>query len=358
MQTSMPIRLMMNVAVIGILGTGCTVPTEPSSDPRVTQLEYDDMSFRATVERGASRVTIAVQRTGPRVEGFIRDPEIDSPYESDVVVRNRYDFPFLRGFGGDAPSEDLEGSDSTEPPTDVNQEHQLEDLQLVVDAAEALRDNPEIGEEFRWELRDIQNMAAGALRHANDGLDGLIHPELTPGTEEIQSESNGPISVISSGTEGEPLRSSHGDVSATEVYLGTTYNHVAYITWANFIWPFGHHSALWLFVYDANWNFLTAVSTRNHGREASDPSMATVSGCPGAWGGRSNYLPPLQPHIGSDTYNTGDAGGCGTSYGLGSGDHVCNDDSLAEYWHVKYNAASSWVTCGDSTLRAYAPSCN
>jgi len=169
---------MTSVAVIAFLGVGCTVPAENGLRPQLTQLEHDQMSFTATVERGDSHVTITVQRTGPRASDFIRDPEIDSPYESDAVVRNRYDFPFLRSFGGDAPSGMLEGSESTDPPRNINQQHQLEDLQLVVDAADMLRDDAEIGESFRWELREVRSMAAGALEHANDGLNGLIHPKV------------------------------------------------------------------------------------------------------------------------------------------------------------------------------------
>lgn len=46
---------------------------------------------------------------------------------------------------------------------------------------------------------------------------------------------------------------------------------------------------------------------------------------------------------------------CATSYGFFSGQHVCNDDSLVEWYGVVMNGPPSGATCADSTLRRYAP---
>lgn len=353
-------RLIMGFLTCVLLGTGCTAPMAVNTEPRLTHLEQTESSFVATVEHNASRITILVERSGPRAEGFTRDPEIDSPFESDISIRNRYDYPFLRTFSGDVPAVLEDSNEANAAPSHISQDEQLEDLRLVIDATTILENHADIGERFRWELREVRNMAAGSLERALDASDGHIIPRSTPDAREIESETIGSISVINEGTEGATLRSSDS-VSASRAYLGSTYIHVASIRWANCCWGFGQHSAVLVDVYTDTWMFVGTISTKNHGREANDSSMAVASGCPVAWGGRANVMPPLQPYVSTDTYDAGDAGGCGTPYDAippTTGGHVCNDDSLVEYWHVKYNASGSWATCGDSTLRDTAPSCN
>lgn len=370
MQTNV-FRLMAGAMFLLLLGVGCSAPSSPAETeeqerdtPELVSLEQTESSFTAVVERGDAHVTIDVQRKGPRVEGFIRDPEIDSPFESDATIRNRHGWPFVRSYGGDVPVNAAENQ-SLEPPREANQEEQMADLQLAIDAALMLRNNPDIGERFRWELGEVLSMARSALDGANDILDGKIIPQPTPDLNEIKSEAIGPVtsaeSSISDNQEtGEDLPRLSGSRSLKSFIASSSssYYHSASVRWTNCCWGFGQHSAVLQKTFSSAGAFLNQTSTRNHGRESTHSSMADASGCPKAWGLRSNYWPPLQPYLATDYFADGNAGGCGTSYGLTSGTHVCNDDSQADYWHVKYNGYGSWATCGDSTLRASAPSCN
>ncbi len=362
MQINMLIRFLMSSMILVLLfGAGCAAPTaDQETGLQLTQLQYSESSLTATVERDESRVTILIRRGGPRVEGFIRDPEIDSPFESDLAVRNRRGDFFLQSFGGDRAIDSEIAAETMKPALDVNQAEQMEDLQLAADAAKMLRDHPEVGEPFRWELRSIRYMAEGALERATEARDGRMPLEPTTETEDGPSAVN-PAPVSDERAEGPPLRSSDDELGTVRAPLSTTYIHVIGIRWANCCWGWGQHSSALLDIYSSTWTFLNSVSTKNHGREASDPTMSASSGCPKSWSGRLNYMPTLQPFAVSDTFGDGDAGGCSTSYDAippTTGGHVCNDDSLVQYWYVKNNGGASYPTCADSTLRSTAPACD
>lgn len=364
------IALMLALA---ILGGGCVAPTDSPSAIRVVSLEHSDAGLAAIVERGAARATLVIQRNGPRVEGFVRDPEIDSPYEYDRIFRNRHDYAFNIGIGGDRlvtgpyidRSEFFDASSGerlVDGPLPLSNEETIEDLDLLAEAAVLLLEQPDIGQRFRWELRGAHNAAASErdfLRELEADLREGRSPPIEPSSDarDIDTEAEGELVLGARGADGTTVRS-FDSVGAASGALSSGYYHQAEVRWASCCVSFGHHSAVLFRVYSSTWQYLNYVSTRNHGREANDSSMTRASGCPRQWGVRSNMFPPLQPYAGSDSYSTGDAGGCGTGYGLGSGRHVCNDDSVASYWHVKYNAAATWITCGDSTLRQWAPSCD
>lgn len=100
----------------------------------------------------------------------------------------------------------------------------------------------------------------------------------------------------------------------------------------------GEHSAVYVYIYDSSGSLVGSYYTCNHGTCANSNSMNTyatnsftTSGIVG------NYM-------------------CSTSWGLLSGQHTCNDDTLMQYYVLSYNnTAPSSTTCSDSSLRRYAP---
>jgi predicted small secreted protein len=133
-----------------------------------------------------------------------------------------------------------------------------------------------------------------------------------------------------------------------------TYQHVATIRYANCCWSFGQHSAISVASYTTSAGALVSVTNAsNHGRSASDPSLQAY--CSWRSGQRSNRTPTVFSY--PSDYFMAPGGGCGSPYGLSSGQHVCNDDTLAEVNSVKANAFATWATCSDSYLRQWVPSC-
>ena len=112
-------------------------------------------------------------------------------------------------------------------------------------------------------------------------------------------------------------------------------------------------------IFDNSGVLVADVKTRNHGRWVDDPSMHTAVGCPKAYRGRTNQTPLYVPYFATDSYADGKAGGCQTAYGVLSGQHVCNDDSYAQYSNVKNNPflLQAYATCSDTTLRGTTPTC-
>lgn len=294
-------------------------------------------------------MSIEIVRGEPRVEGFIRDPEIDSPYESDEVIRNRQNYPISVSLGGDSTLiEELRNPETgmIDPgipgPTDAVD--QLADVELGILMVQSLRNNPDISTEWRWELRSLDNTVNGLKESILDGIEGnLPKPEQS-------SEISTPITR----TDGSTVRSA---VGGSVQPFASTYTHWTTIRSGSCCWSWGQHSAVWFKSFEGA-TFVYQLILSNHGRKANDSSLSNSSGCPKSWGPRSNITLNFVPYYATDTFGTGDAGGCSTSYGITSGTHVCNDDSFAEYRNIKNNGVSSWVTCSDSTLRTTAPACD
>lgn len=295
---------------------------------RVT--EQTDMDLRVEASRGDAFTSFVVHRNGVRDSDFVRDPDIDSPYDSDLIVRNRHDFPFITSGNHGVPTDPETGVPDMEPRMSFDQDAQIADLELTVEAAVELCEHDGVGDEFRWELRSLYYLAVASLEGARTAL-VTEHSDL-PQTED--------------------------GIGVTRQALSGNYIHRVQIRWVDCCWVWGHHSAVFLEILDSNYGWVAGISTRNHGREATDGSMSTVNGCPKTFTGRSAASPNFQPFAYTDTFLTGDAGGCWTSYGTGSGQHVCNDDSYAQYLNIKYDTAAYWSTCNDSTLRQWAPSCD
>lgn len=322
------------LSIIISLLAGCSAPPSgrvTGSDSPIVSLQQTEDGFEAVAEREAARVTLTVARRGLRPDDFIRDPDLDSPYEADLVARNRHGFPFLasgnHGLPGlaEAGVATTDGAATADLPA-LDHEEQVADLQLATDAAELLQNQPDVGQPFRWELRSLRHLAAGALSRADDLL---TEPA---GTRSLQSVGDG----------------------------ATTYVHRVSIRYATCCNSLGHHSAVLLEIFNSHGTFVGAVSTKNHGRDASDPTMVPATGCPRSFGGRTTVFPNFRPYAATDLdyWGSDDAGGCHTRYGLWPGSHVCNDDSQAMYWNLKYNVAGTWATCEDATLRWWAPHCD
>lgn len=313
----------------------------------VTITKQTEMDLRVVAASGEAKVTITVHRLGLRNPETMQDPSIQSPYDSDIIVRNRYGFPFVTSGNHGLPNDPDTGNMSMESPKVVNQQQQIEDLQLTTETVVWLQESPGIIEPYGLELRSLYYMVGKAQEGANDIIDGRAIPEPAPQANLSNR------SIQSSGEDIAVARQAYTAPYTHEISI--QYNPIWWTAWK------GDHSAVLLWVFDSVGYFVGMVSTRNHGLEASDPAMWRVaSGCPRTWTGRANAMPPLQPYFSTDTYLDGDAGGCSTPYSISGASytHVCNDDSLAMYQSVKNNASQLWTTCSDNWLRKVAPYCD
>lgn len=314
----------------GSVLNGCATEAPPDDQTRITVSQLSETDFRADAEDGQSRATFIIHRNGLRGADFIRDPIIDSPYDADLIVRNRHGHPFLAS-GNHGMPPDPETGTYPEPQTFFSRQEQIDDLRLAVAATEKLQHQQVASKIFGWELRSLYFMAMNGLKDAEE------------------APSNG--TSYSLGNRGDTT----GVISSA---LTAPYTHTVAIRKAVCCNSLGEHSAVRLSVKDSAGTFVGAVSTRNHGREADDPSMSNAFNCPQSWGGRNVAFPAFQPYVNTDNAIDGDAGGCNTSYGFSTGQHVCNDDSQAQYWNIKNNTSGTWAVCSDSTLNYWAPYCD
>lgn len=276
-------------------------------------------------------------------------------------MRNRHDYPFVTSGNHGIPTDPDTGVRLPEQRTPIVRQEQISDLQLALETVEQLRSQPEVREQYLWELRSLFFMISHALDSAKDTEAGKVSTEPTPRIEDFPQEllvpGTTPISW-SQETTGDATQPADEDVAVVRQAFTAPYTHKVSIYWGTCCSLPGYHSAVLLEIRDSSGALADSISTRNHGREATDPSLTLSSGCPRTFGGRTNRYPPMQPFILTDLASTGDAGGCNTPYGYSDYKHVCNDDTIAEFWNVKYNAAAVYGTCSDTTLNYLAPSCN
>lgn len=296
-----------------------------------------ETDLRVVAVSGDEKVTISIHRNGLRPSDAIRNPDTDSPYDSDILVRNRHGFPFVTSGNHGLPYDpDTGKAISSEKPSSVVHQEQIEDLKFGMATVEQLRGQDISGKQYSWELRSLYYMLDSALKTADDMLD-------------VDS------SISAKAVTGE-------SVGVTRQAYTAPYTHKVWIKYIPIFWTAwqGDHSAILLGIYDSLGAFIAQVSTRNHGTEATDPSMYTAWTCPSTYSGRNVVFPAFQPFVNTDTALMGDAGGCNTPYDAiwpTTGGHVCNDDTLAQYWNIKYNQSGTYPTCSDSTLRTSAPLC-
>jgi hypothetical protein len=346
--------------LFGVITAGCGAESPADgTEQGIVITRQTETDLRIAAANGESRITVTVHRTGLRETEFILDPGSVSPYEYDLIVRNRHGFPFVTSGNYGMPTDPDAGGLSLEPTVMLDQREQIGDLQLAIETVMTLQGQPGVSGRFHWELRSLFHLVNSTLNGANDMVDGRIVPEPTPEAIPPELLAPAPPSSGAGANPAKPTISGDAGVGVVRQAYTAPFSHRVGIFYDPVFWDWGDHSAVFLEIYDCYGTFVGSISTRNHGREATDPAMSSVGGaCPKTYGGRANAMPPFQPYVATDTFWYGDAGGCGTSYGFTSGTHVCNDDSAAEYWNVKYNSASSWATCGDAALRQYAPACD
>jgi len=295
-------------------------------------LESSDerLSVRASDESASVIITLA--KGSMRPINYVGDVALDGYFEGDVMVESEEGYPFLLQIGGDELVDESWRTRLDAGPGSFDIEQRKSELSLATRSAEILA-NVRVGEEHKRLARDL----AGHARLS-------LHEWTTDGAPQGDEQ---PSTVLP---------------DTIDKAAAVTYVHQVFIRRGNCCWAFGEHSSTRLKIFNNAGGLVADISTNNHGRNATDASLTTAAGCPDSWSGRTNKFPPFQPHKHEDlTVNGisgGGSGGCKTSYGVASGQHVCNDDSLAEYTNVARNQAMIWATCNDSGLRSVAPRCN
>jgi hypothetical protein len=136
-----------------------------------------------------------------------------------------------------------------------------------------------------------------------------------------------PSPPISGGPEGYQL--------VIQVYNGNAFELPASIA---------EHSATAIWLYKASTREWWLWSTYpNHGRDIFGEGMYTSQTCYGVVA-----PPPSNFQV-----------ECQTSYGITTGSHVCNDDTMVQIFYVKHGYAADLYgyCCGDNILNRYCPVC-
>jgi len=108
------------------------------------------------------------------------------------------------------------------------------------------------------------------------------------------------------------------------------------------------HSATWTKQKYSNGKLHKQIITCNHGACANASSMKKYGS--NSYKNRTSDISKLISGTQDSWY-----GYCGTSYGIASGKHVCNDDTLAQLLFIKKNSGECYIFCGDSSLASKAP---
>ena len=164
---------------------GCAADVSSENEVRITTNQLSEIDYRADVTRGSARASFAVHRNGLRDPASIQDPAIESPYDADLIIRNRHGYAFLVSGNHGMPIDPDTGVYPERAKTIFAQEDQAADLQLAIDSLDQLRIQPGVGKTFHGELRNLYYMAIKAKDGMNDMVDGLVVPERTPGINEI-----------------------------------------------------------------------------------------------------------------------------------------------------------------------------
>lgn len=340
----------MFLTIAALMAAGCGGEPNAADESQGIQItKQTETDLRVTTASEDAKASIFIHRNGLRDVDAILDPDIDSPYDSDILVRNRRGFPFVTSGNHGLPNDPDTGKTIlSERPSFIDKHEQIEDLQLAIETVERLRAQSVVGVQYNGELRSLFYMLDSALNSANDLLNK---------TSRTKSPMNmtGPLAQ----RQLDGNTADKEDVATANQAFTAPYTHTVWIRYSPIFWIAwqGDHSAIKLEISDSLGALIAQISTRNHGMEATDPRMYSVWTCPSTFSGRNVVFPAFQPYVNSDTALSGDAGGCNTSYGFFSGQHVCNDDSIAQYWNIKYLTTSNYPTCSDSTLRKVAPHC-
>jgi hypothetical protein len=327
-----------------VAAAGCAGDAEPRPDPD-PEIELDPGPAGALgidAARGSVRVRLELRRGASRPAAWQGDLRHDGQYEGDVMVLDAQGRPVLVELGGHAAVDAAwqERIERVQGPIDPKLRRR--ELELAGEAATQLAAAGRLDHESQLLIAGL----ASSIRATLDGFDD--------GPEVVASAEPSPADGSDAGT-----GSALGRVGRLGQALGAGYVHQVYVRGAACCWPGYQHSSTRLRIFDAYGVLVSDLKTRNHGRWVDDPSMRTAVGCPRAYRGRANQTPLYVPYLATDSFGDGRAGGCQTAYGVLSGEHVCNDDSFAQYSNVRDNPflVPSYATCSDTTLRGTTPTC-
>lgn len=303
--------------------SGDTDSSFDGRDVSVGGVSVGEGGFRFSVEREDTLIEIQLERGGRRDQDLLdRHPEL-SEYESDVRVLDAGGLTFVSAIAGDDWVNPDWGTDywNATGGGDVNRDSEFE---LLAGAAD------KIGEltlpDFDVEIGDV-----AAIARFHDL--GRMKAELSAADLEEPSEPPPP---------------------------SATYSHYAAQFSASRWWGSYDHSGVYAMAYTGSLSSPSIRSTvlrGNHGALPTDSAMSLY--CSKSWSGRTSTTLYAAPYT-DNSYGTSQGGGCSTSYGaiFDNGNHVCNDDSHAEYGNVKNNSYSVWAVCSDNDLNLAADSCS
>jgi len=287
------------------------------------------------ISREGVMISFETRRGNPTPQE-LRDADPSTPpYEIDVRFLDDTGFPFLTIYGGHGAI-DPTWAEATASPTSVSDERTLSNYAAARAIVAAIKDSPVAKEAAAtadmtlWAPeRDILfNVAAPALE------DLLV-------IRKSESEEPGSRNPV---TRNRPR--ANINLLSTNIYKWQVEVHKQTIWWTV---GQGEHSATISRSISSTGVTQQTIVTSNHGTAANLMSMSC------SWTSTAT-MPKTLPAIG--TVTDGSAYYCNTHYGFTTGTHVCNDDSYVQAQTIRYNAGPmSWVTCGDGTLRRYAPGC-
>jgi hypothetical protein len=123
----------------------------------------DDTKLLVELGREEAGATIEIQRNGPRFNGFIGDADIDSPYEYDMLLSDRYDNVIISYAGANRLVDRDWVERVNRPVISYNVDDRREDLRIIVDwVAESGQGGTDFTA-FRWEIQDAQHVAQTVL---------------------------------------------------------------------------------------------------------------------------------------------------------------------------------------------------
>lgn len=299
------------LAFILFCAGGCSLPTRAllgnasegfegcdnaADDAEIEELVEDADGMSGVIVGEAGRVRFEVS-VGAETPLETRGPDVPT-HEVDVRFTDENGAPFLMQIGGHQPMDPQWWADLNEIPPVGDREALLELVPAAADEAKR-RGSPEV----------VLQALEGARSAASQ-----FDPE--------------PPELIDRGDAAPPPAASY----TQKLYRKKK------AAWNLSSSTLGEHSAVYVYVYSSSGALVSSYYTCNHGTCANSSSMSTYkSGSYTTSGIVANYL-------------------CSTSWGLTSGTHTCNDDTLMQYYVLFYNTTSpTSSTCSDSSLRKTAP---
>lgn len=123
----------------------------------------DGSKLRVELSRGEARAAIEIQRKGLKSSDFIRDPDIDSPYEYDMLLSDRRNNVIVSYNGSNRLVEQDWVERVNRPVISYDVDERREDLQIIIDWVEQGVQNDTAFKTFRWEIQDAQHAAQTVL---------------------------------------------------------------------------------------------------------------------------------------------------------------------------------------------------